>query len=246
MKFYYAGLSNDKQVRDILDGVGVKYRLISYACYNKPLGNILTLPKNHKLMIDSGAFSVWTGSKEKIDINKYIKFLKTNMEYIDYYISLDDMCSAEKSYENLLIMRDAGLNPLPVFHGGEDFEWLKKLVKLGYNFILLGSKTAVNKLLWFKQIFCEYHPQIKFHGLGLVSLKYFLEIPFYSVDFTSFFSDSLRGNILLLHQYGDSMKLQRYKISGKYEPIKPIPTWIRDKIEEKLEKLNLTWKQIMS
>ena len=36
----------------------------------------------------------------------------------------DAEVSAEQSYRNLQIMKDAGLKPLPVFHHGEHFRWL--------------------------------------------------------------------------------------------------------------------------
>ena len=63
-------------------------------CKNKDLSII----RNKDFFLDSGAFSVFSGASENIDINKYISFIKKNK--IKKYAGLDVIGNAEKTTEN--------------------------------------------------------------------------------------------------------------------------------------------------
>src|SRR5690554_1780501 len=106
-------------------------------------------PIRVKLMLDSGAFSAWK-MNQPIDLRDYIDFLKQTDGLLESYVALDVIpgqggrmvrtyeaveASAKASYRNLEIMRDAGLRPIPVFHQGEDFKWLNRLVEDGEEYI---------------------------------------------------------------------------------------------------------------
>jgi hypothetical protein len=108
-----------------------------------------------RLFLDSGAFSDW-GKGETIKIEDYIKFVHDVKDYCWAYANLDVIPgspkgvrtveqvqrSAEQSYRNLQIMKDAGLSPLPVFHHMESYSWLEKMIKDGEDYI--GISTAKN------------------------------------------------------------------------------------------------------
>ena len=71
------------------------------------------------LFLDSGAFSAMTQGV-KIDIYEYIDFIKEHEDVLEVYANLDVIGSAEGTWKNQMIMEEAGLKPLPVFHYGED------------------------------------------------------------------------------------------------------------------------------
>lgn len=146
------------------------------------------------IFLDSGAFSAWSKGVE-IDIQEYIKFIKEHKQYLEVYANLDVIGDAEKTLQNQKIMEEAGLNPLPCFHVGEDFKYLRYYVEK-YDYIALGGLVGKDhnqkeKASWLDQIFGEVicdakgFPKIKVHGYGLTSLRFMLRYPWYSVDSTS-------------------------------------------------------------
>src|SRR5215510_8863381 len=106
------------------------------------------------LFLDSGAYSAWTKG-QTIDVREYIKFIQAAAPWLSFYVNLDVIpgradrvrtvadveASAAQSYRNLQIMKDAGLRPIPVFHHGEHFRWLEKMLADGED---IGVSTAKN------------------------------------------------------------------------------------------------------
>src|SRR5258708_5969086 len=108
------------------------------------------------VLLDSGAFSRWTiGTSIDLD-DEYIPYVKTNEHLLaGGYISLDvipgrdrqrewraDLIeqAAHQSYENWLKMRDAGLQPWPVVHMGESFDWPERYLADGADHIALSPR----------------------------------------------------------------------------------------------------------
>jgi hypothetical protein len=117
---------------------------------------MLTPPKPRiELFLDSGAYTAWTKG-QTIDVRDYIKFVREAEPWIAIYANLDVIpggsdrvrttadaeASAAQSVRNLQIMKDAGLKPLPVFHQGEHFRWLDRMLVDGEDYI--GISTAKN------------------------------------------------------------------------------------------------------
>ncbi len=159
-----------------------------------------------ELFLDSGAYSAWSQKKE-INIQDYIAFIKKHKKLISVYANLDDITSAEKTWKNQRIMEKAGLNPLPVFHYGEDDKYLIRLLKdPKYTYISLGGMVPIpnNKLVqWLDRIFSKYltnahgMPVCKVHGFGLTSLRLMLRYNWYSVDSTSWVVTGRMGAIYI-------------------------------------------------
>jgi hypothetical protein len=168
--------------------------------------------KNFRLLLDSGAYTAWTKAKT-IDIDEYISFLKKFDPYMECYISLDVIpeklgheeveFSAQKSYDNYMYMREKGLAPIPVFHQGEKFKWLEKMLEAGADYIGVSPMDdMVNrvKLDWFDAVFDRLtdstgEPVIKTHGFGLTSTFLLLRYPFYSVDSSAWLMLATHGGI---------------------------------------------------
>jgi hypothetical protein len=169
------------------------------------------------LMLDSGAYSAWT-KKEEIDIDEYISYIKANKEWIATYVNLDvipgapgqdrTMKQAEEgaaaSWDNFCYMRKKGLDPIPVFHRGENMKWLEKMLSAGCQYIgiapgieLAGAGPARN---WLDNIFTELTdkqglPKVKTHGFAVASFELMKRYPWYTCDATSWAMTAAFGSI---------------------------------------------------
>lgn len=161
--------------------------------------------KRVELFLDSGAFSAWSQGKE-INIDEYIQFIKDHKEVIDVYANLDVIGNAEATWNNQMYMEKAGLNPLPVYHYGEDKKWLKRILNKKYDYISLGGMVPISTqdlVHWlddlFKNHLCDEKgmPTVKVHGFGLTSLRLMLRYPWYSVDSTSWVVTGRMGSIYI-------------------------------------------------
>ena len=157
-------------------------------------------------ILDSGAYSSYKIGAI-IDIDEYCDFIRKYEKIIDYYIVLDVIGSDVKSYENLLYMQAKGLNPLPVFHQGDDFKYLEKFTDGSYDFICLSpldySGKGSNMVRWLDECFGNYicdnegKPKMKVHGLGLTTPHMMNRYPWYSVDSTSWKLSAAFGSIFV-------------------------------------------------
>lgn len=156
-----------------------------------------------RVFLDSGAYSAWTHNKT-IPLKAYIKFIKDAEKWIWMYVNLDVIpgsidhprtseeveASAQQSYDNLQEMKAAGLRPLPVFHQGESFKWLDKMLKDGETFIGISSAKNLRneeQERWLDEFFSvvtnkKGEPLIKVHGFGSAHINQLRLHPYYSVD----------------------------------------------------------------
>ena len=145
-------------------------------------------PAYCNVMLDCGAYSAFTRGGKPIDLHDYSCFIKANPEYITHVIALDVIPgepgtgnreyraevidpASRVNFENFCRMRDAGLDPLPVFHQDEDFHWLDKYRDAGARYIALAP--------WEGGIYCGDwigecltvldDTTIKIHLLGIAS-----------------------------------------------------------------------------
>lgn len=172
---------------------------------------------NLELMLDSGAFSAWTRA-QSISVYDYIEFIKYYGHLFNSVVSLDvipgeygkrktqkDIQTAlEQSYENHLIMKDAGLKPIPIFHQYEDMSYLERMIEDGEDYIGIsptGDNISMN-LRWFENVFnvitdSDGYPIVKTHGFGVTSIPIMLRFPWYSADSLSWVMQSGFGCVLV-------------------------------------------------
>lgn len=170
------------------------------------------------IWLDSGAFSAWNVGRE-IDLDHYIAYIKANIEHIDYYVNLDVIPgafgrvptqeeveeSAAKGWENMLRMEAEGLKPIPVFHMGEQFKWLRRMVEHGCPYIGISpanDRTTEKKRLWLDRVFAEITdkegwPVVKTHAFGVTAIDLLIRYPWYSADSTTWIMIAARGKILV-------------------------------------------------
>lgn len=171
------------------------------------------------LILDSGAFSAWM-KQTKINLDEYIDFCLENLDVITYIVNLDVIPgkfgqkslpaieierSASKGYENYLYMLSRGIPKeklIHVFHQGEDFKWLKKMVgEIPYiGLSPANDRTTPEKMMWLDSCMplvtdSSGMPAVKFHGFAVTSLRLMLRYPWYSVDSTSWVMTGRMGSV---------------------------------------------------
>ena len=179
------------------------------------------------LMLDSGAYSAWK-SGASIDLDEYVKFIKKYGEYFESCVALDVIPgsagsmenadiekAAAESRENYLAMRDQGLDPIPVFHQGEDMKWLERMLDDGAQYVGISPymRSSINQVIdWMDKCFDivtdrDGRPIVKTHCFGATALPLVMRFPFYTADSTTW---------KLIPGYG-RIKIPAERLDGSYD-----------------------------
>lgn len=157
-------------------------------------------------ILDSGAFSAWRRG-EVIVLSEYIEFIKANKQWISWYVNLDCIPgkpakepteaekeqAAETSWQNYISMREAGLDPIVVYHKGEHIKWLHKMLDYGCKHIgiggLVANRNTENRREWLDQVFMELtdssgRPIVDTHAFGVTAVELLFRYPWTTVDST--------------------------------------------------------------
>ncbi len=181
------------------------------------------------LMLDSGAFSAWARG-QSIDVDKYIAFIKEHEEFVASYVNVDVIpgvsnmkgpmplptraeveASAKAGWDNMKKIEDAGLKAIPVFHLGENFSWLDKMLEHGYDYIGLGFTSVRNtapRIQWLDRVFTRLTnkdgwPIVKTHAFGLTSVNLMFRYPWYSCDSVTWMLVGGYGGVYIAKQGKD-------------------------------------------
>jgi len=171
----------------------------------------VTKDNNKNLFLDSGAYGAWTRNTE-IDVDAYIELLHEFKDDLWNYIQLDVKFdknntieqSIRKTKENCRIMEQAGLHPIPVYHGTTyNMKYLEELLEK-YEFIMIGGMAGekFNLKVTLDEIFAlNSKYKRKLHALGQTNNKVFLNYPFYSADSTSWVHGGITNKLYYLQNY---------------------------------------------
>jgi len=182
MDIYYSNAQSEKW-----DGENIKPfpMLVAFSDINKKK-EFIRQKKCNKLMLDSGAFSVWNSGKE-IKLSDYINFLHEHSSLFDVRINLDVIGNNKESYKNFKTILKEGLNVIPVYQILEgNLEYLFKYAEIS-NYIGIGGiakMKAKERLLGLRKIFENFPDpkKIGFHGFGVAEIQTMLAFPWRSVD----------------------------------------------------------------
>ncbi len=177
-------------------------------------------PIEVELMLDSGAFGAWTRGQE-IDVEDYIVFVREYGHLFHSIVNLDVIpgdfgrtktprdveIGAQRSYENLQAMKEAGIPAVPVFHQGERWCHLERLLEDGEPYIGIspsGDAISMNHG-WFDEVFTritdsEGRPYVKTHGFGVTAVPVLFKYPWYSFDSVTWVIKSGYGCIFIPNQ----------------------------------------------
>lgn len=242
MNLYFAASPAKIHVRVLADAEA-KNLLFSFAFIKNParLVELLGAYKPRRIILDSGAFSVWSNGGS-IDIEEYAKFCVDFKALLDPEIELNivnlDVLpgvwghvpakeeiekSAEQGWQNMLFLESKGLKVIHIFHQHEDFAILDKLKKHS-DYIGISPDNSVSmkeKLNWMNQVFSYIKDDItkgslRTHGFAVTSHKQLFNYPFYSVDSSSWVTPARYGRIpILTDRY--EIKSISYKVKEDIE-----------------------------
>lgn len=166
----------------------------------RPRGKSSSAPAQPKIniIIDSGAFSAWRSGKP-IKLDQYCDYLLANLDWITSYVALDVIIpgdperAAQESFDNFLYMRKRGLEPIPVFHVGEDISWLHRMLDQKCEYIGLSASSLVSRnqvddwysYAWSHIVNSDGLPVVKAHAFGEGRVESLKQFPWYSADSTS-------------------------------------------------------------
>ena len=192
-----------------------------------------------QLMLDSGAFNAYSRNIE-LDINKYIAFVKRHHKLLYSFVNMDRLpgvkgqrrtpaqivYSAQQSYRNLRIMRDAGLSPIPVYHQNEALDFLRQMLDDGETYIGFSRNMAKKSQHrtthhWFNESFAlvKKYKNVRIHGFGITHDKLLMRYPWFSADSTAWIIQSAYGHVFMpryLHDGAwDYAAPQRLKVSTR-------------------------------
>ena len=175
-------------------------------------------PSEFTFFLDSGAYSAWSKGTQ-IDLDEYIAFIKSNADLLEVYACLDCIpgapgrsatsaernAGAELTWKNYLYMKSEGLDPLPVYHYGEDPKFLERMLDYGCDYIGIGGLVGVpseHRRSWLDRVFNRITdeagmPIIKTHGFGMTSVPLIFRYPWYSVDSTTWIKITANGAVYL-------------------------------------------------
>lgn len=177
MKIYFAG----KGITiDQLKTTKVRNKLYSFANDRKEASLW-----GKGLMLDSGAFSVFTGAA-KVDIAELNDFIKTYKP--ETAIQLDVIGDEEKTWQNYLIQKKEIPDIMPVIHYKASVKHIKRVTESA-NYILLGGLVPVSfkdKIKWLDYLYSNFKLRNKkIHLLGVTNRKILERYPAYSSDSSS-------------------------------------------------------------
>ncbi len=165
--------------------------------------------KTGKTILDSGAYSAWNSGKV-IDIEELIKEAKTGKW--NQVAALDVIGDAEKSLENAFIMKNRGLQVIPVFHYSEPWDILLEYKK-HFPYIGMGGTAAIitpMKRRWIEQCFARVYPH-RIHLFGCAQEKVLRDFPFTSSDTATWLSSVRYGRLFSM----PDLKVPRKSVAGR-------------------------------
>ncbi len=142
-------------------------------------------PPYPEVFADSGAFSAMTQGVA-ISIDEYAAWVERWRHLFVVYSNLDVIRNPQATWDNQMVLERRGLNPLPVFHVAEDWDWLERYLER-YRYIALGvaGMSTDRYMPWLVQCFRRASQRSVFHGFGITSQLPIRVLPFHSVDSSS-------------------------------------------------------------
>ncbi len=203
MLVYSAGSVEVERLERMADDSGQNNFLFTFANpAARKCARHFSLQPHRKLIVDSGAFTVWNQDDEPISLEHYISFCKELTQSAKCpvtFMSLDvipgsktdgptpdqSAAACQEGWDNYKTMRAAGVNAVPTFHEFDDFDWLFQMLNHTDHIAVSPRKSGVSreqKLEWLGKLFSAVGIDTKVHGLGIANSEAVESFPFYSVD----------------------------------------------------------------
>jgi len=182
-----------------------------------------------KVMIDSGAFSVWQ-SGAAIDIVAYAEYCRGSKAHC--FVNLDvipegpDQKSSDraprKGWMNYTLMSRElpGKTVIPVYHYGEDRKWLDKYKGDGCDYIGLGGLASVSgpkRRAWLDSLRKDLQ-KVRVHGFAVASHDILSAFPWHSVDSTTWAMHAQVWHVLVPKRRGGGWDYTQTPMAVKLSP----------------------------
>lgn len=226
LAIFFSGVENESYL-NILYNVGVRNFLMSYHYLNgRPLRSVLSKYEGAKLFVDSGAytytndpkFSDYTIKQWESHIEKYLSWAEKNKEYIfgmasldiEFIVGAEQVKEWNRKYFEPFMLR-TGIPVCFVWHDEEAYDtWEQHCQRYPYvgltavnnqNAESMGTAYYVNML----KVAEKYNTVV--HGMGMTRTGMLTQLPFYTVDSTTWLVGLQYGEI----NYWTGTKMTRLK-----------------------------------
>ena len=207
-------------------------------------------------MLDSGAFSAFTQSKE-INLVEYTDFCIANKQHIHQVVNLDKINpgkpqeAAEEGMANFLYMKDRGVDAMPVYHAREPMRYLDQMISLtdyvglsGTSLVSPVEDKAWHRLTWAYITDNQGYPIIKTHSFGNTSEYMALTFPWTTMDSATWMIQAGRAARVKLN--GVPYQIRSNKIGDKNYVSTHDTGWKREAWEFEIRELGLDPERLMN
>lgn len=183
------------------------------------------------IIVDSGAFTAFTKGKT-INRDAYVDWLISHQPIITHALSLDvigDWQASAANHEYMLDRLPEGFPLLPAWHLGSPIPELHRLCET-YPYVAIGGcvpyarrpKVLMAHLIRAHQVAAEHGTNL--HGLGITGKVSLAELPWTSVDSSSYAMVHMFGQIELVDpsyrrmnlDYGRRLSLEQRRLARAY------------------------------
>ena len=230
MRMYLSGWQASRPERElrVIQAGALRYRCLSFAnmlripgfpyyLSGSPPAEALAVEHGIGIMMDSGAFSfrAYRARLERLGkvkelaalptreqfVDTFIAFVKKNSHKWDFYMDVDLDVNASLIYKNHVKILKRGIKPVPVFHGDDDVDYLRRYADLGHTLVSVGAPPMHGgrhqKRKYLDAVFnIASKSGLKIHGLALTSPWQVMAFPFFSVDSSSWSRVAGYGGIM--------------------------------------------------
>lgn len=222
-------IRGNEAAEGLYEHAGARDFLFSFIMGEKMLKEVGPVFDRHapdlKIIIDSGAFSAWNSGQD-VDIKDYAKFchqVADRWKFKELHIVNLDVIpgkkgeglgpdpgkaikdSAEGGSHNADILRAEGLDPIEVFHQGEDDEFLHRMISNSeHPYIGVSPANDVSpqgRQVWLGKTFGtlkkHYPGKVRTHGFGVTGMYLMKSWPWTSVDSASYKINAGYGGLVL-------------------------------------------------
>lgn len=163
--------------------------------------------KQDKHILDSGAFSAFSGKNNNYDwdnyVKKYANFIIETGNKLFFELDIDNVVGLKKVEDYRKYLEDrTGRQPIPVWHANRGKDYYLKMCE-EYPYVAIGTTGATEEgrrirenpmiLKWFID---EAHRQgSKIHGLGYTDTEMLKHLHFDSIDSTTWLGGGKYGTI---------------------------------------------------
>lgn len=145
------------------------------------------------LLLDSGAFTAHSLGFS-YDVNDYIEWVKTTSIKPDRFIQLDVIGDEKATVENLKMMLDADLEPIPVFTRGSQLETLEQIYDLA-PLIATGGLVGTQKRTGYVKWLMKSIQDRPVHWLGFTALDFIAKYRPASCDSSGWLATRMYGQL---------------------------------------------------